>query len=121
MTANVPHDISVIGFVQNAGDMKHAVLKDFDRDLFLLSMTISAGQNYHRDTVMTESRCPLRDYDHRPLANSVLLGLASLEHALLFDFDEAVAQGQMVGEVCRVQTNPRGVQNHHRCELRGLH
>ena len=59
MPAQDTHDIAVIPLVQNARDVKHAVLEDLDCNLLAQECSVSVTHHHHRDGVMPEPRCPL--------------------------------------------------------------
>jgi hypothetical protein len=86
--------IAIIPLIENARDVEYAVLEDLDRNLLLAKRAIPGGHQDHRDAIVSEPRCPLRDDWSLPVADLVLFGLAALEDALLFELDEHRRQGQ---------------------------
>ena len=62
---NLGHHIRILGLVQNARNVEHAVLEELDGDLLFILKSVSAGQKDQCHRVMSESR--------------VLLGLLGLD------------------------------------------
>ena len=118
---NLGNHIRILRLVQDARNVEHAVLEEFDRNFLFNLKTVTLREQHKGHGIMTEPRVLLGFLRLHSASNLVSGAFASPQDALLFHLQQGVLDWEFVQEYVRVHSERCANQDHHRGQSGSVH